>query len=611
MLWKLSLSGLKNRLRDYVVLFSGLVIAAAIFYMFETMAANRDFLTANSTISLTVFIFTFGSVLLGIITFVYILYANSFLLAMRQKDYALLMMFGAKTRKIAQMIFIETFVIGFVATMIGALVGTGLSSVVHHLLTEQLNLTVTHFSPVNQTALLVTLLFFLVLFVIAATINALVMAKKSILTLLYANQTPNQKVRKKQWLFIEAFVGIGFLVGGYYLMAHVTTVLTNLRGGSIILAAGLIIGGTYFLFHSVIIFILALVKSSDRFALKGIHNFTYAQLSFRMQAFTRMLSMVTILLALSLGAITVGLGFRHEVALRTNQGVNYDVTINNAQNLTATDQAKIAQLKPLFTATYHQKETDQTIYYQIEEFNQTPLHSIADEMGETQKITGDLLKQDARKVRDLTRVELPQQEGKEHQFVTTAEFQALALPETELTVMNVADFFHPDTVKDIKQVVKINEAINPSLKAEGAVVFGSMNQKVTYYELFQTFFSGLQFMGFFLGLAFLTMLASCLMFKILSGAHADVSRYEMLRRIGTRRHLLQRSIQKEIGLLFLIPGVTGMIHVLFGLQLFKTLLQHPYANIWIPFGLFAALYVLYYVLTVWLYSRLVNPKELE
>lgn len=559
MLWKLSLAGLKNRFRDYAVLFSGLVIAAAIFYMFETMATNRDFLTANSAISLTVFIFTF-------------------LLAMRQKDYALLMMFGAKTRKIAQKIFIETFVIGFIATMIGALVGTGLSSVVH------------------QTALLVTLLFFLVLFIIAATINALVMAKKSILTLLYANQTPNQKARKNS---------------GYYLMAHVTTVLTNLRGGSIILAAGLIIGGTYFLFHSVIIFILALVKSSDRFALKGIHNFTYAQLSFRMQAFTRMLSMVTILLALSLGAITVGLGFRHEVALRTNQGVNYDVTINNAQNLTATDQAKIAELKPLFTATYHQKETDQTIYYQIEEFNQTPLHSVADEMGDTQKITGDLLKQDARKVRDLTRVELPQQEGKEHQFVTTAEFQALALPETELTVMNVADFFHPDTVKDIKQIVKINEAINPSLKAEGAVAFGSMNQKVTYYELFQTFFSGLQFMGFFLGLAFLTMLASCLMFKILSGAHADVSRYEMLRRIGTRRHLLQRSIQKEIGLLFLIPGVTGMIHVLFGLQLFKTLLQHPYANIWLPFALFAVLYVLYYILTVWLYSRLVNPKEVE
>lgn len=78
MLWKLSLTGIKSRLRDYIVLFSGLVMASAIFYMFESMASNTDFLNNNSTLAMTVFIFRFGSVLLGIITFVYILYANSF-----------------------------------------------------------------------------------------------------------------------------------------------------------------------------------------------------------------------------------------------------------------------------------------------------------------------------------------------------------------------------------------------------------------------------------------------------------------------------------------------------------------------------------------------------
>ena len=34
MLWKLSLTGIKARLKDYIVLFSGLVMASAIFYMF-------------------------------------------------------------------------------------------------------------------------------------------------------------------------------------------------------------------------------------------------------------------------------------------------------------------------------------------------------------------------------------------------------------------------------------------------------------------------------------------------------------------------------------------------------------------------------------------------
>ncbi len=100
MLWKLSLTGIKSRLRDYLVLFSGLVMASAIFYMFESMASNEAFLKSNTIVAATVIIFRFGSVLLGIITFVYILYANSFLMTMRQKDYAMFMMLGAKGRNI-------------------------------------------------------------------------------------------------------------------------------------------------------------------------------------------------------------------------------------------------------------------------------------------------------------------------------------------------------------------------------------------------------------------------------------------------------------------------------------------------------------------------------
>lgn len=65
MIWKLSLTGIKSRLKDYFILFSGLVIASAIFYMFESMASNEEFLNNNTPISSTVMIFRFGSLLLG------------------------------------------------------------------------------------------------------------------------------------------------------------------------------------------------------------------------------------------------------------------------------------------------------------------------------------------------------------------------------------------------------------------------------------------------------------------------------------------------------------------------------------------------------------------
>ncbi len=84
MLWKLSLTGIKSRLRDYLVLFSGLVMASAIFTCLNQWQATK-LLKSNTIVAATVIIFRFGSVLLGIITFVYILYANSFLMTMRQK----------------------------------------------------------------------------------------------------------------------------------------------------------------------------------------------------------------------------------------------------------------------------------------------------------------------------------------------------------------------------------------------------------------------------------------------------------------------------------------------------------------------------------------------
>lgn len=124
MLLKLSLTGIKGRLKDYLVLFSGLIMASAIFYMFEALATNKSFVTSNSPISMAGIIFQIGSVLLGIITLVYIIYANNFLMSMRRRDYGMFMMLGAKGSKIAQLIAAETLVIGTAATLIGTALGS-------------------------------------------------------------------------------------------------------------------------------------------------------------------------------------------------------------------------------------------------------------------------------------------------------------------------------------------------------------------------------------------------------------------------------------------------------------------------------------------------------
>ena len=127
--------------------------------------------------------------------------------------------------------------------------------------------------------------------------------------------------------------------------------------------------------------------------------------------------------------------------------------------------------------------------------------------------------------------------------------------------------------------------------------------------MYSSFTSGTMFMGFFLGIAFLAMMASCLMFKILSGASKDTSRYQMLRKIGVRHSELSTSIYKELFIIFLFPAIIGLAHVLIGMNMFSFIILNPYYRIWVPIIIFLLIYSLYYVITVKLYKQIVLPKE--
>ena len=595
MLWKLSLTGIKSRLRDYLMLFSGLVMASAIFYMFESMATNESFLKSNTPVTSAVMVFRFGTVLLGIITFVYILYANSFLMTMRQKDYAMFMMLGAKGRKIAQMIFSETFIVGIIATLVGSSLGVGLTSIVSKLLIDQLKMEITHFSSFSLDGFAITVLFFFVLFLLAAIVNAFSIVKKPILALIRADQTPTRIKQHKFLFLIEVVLGMVLLACGYYVLKHIE-VYREVGFG---IALVTIVLGTYFIFHSVIIFFLSLLKKSEQISLKKLNNFTLSQLSFRMREYTQMLSMVAMLFALALGALTVGLGFRNEISEMTENVAGYDLVMNNPR---VEDQQKIKELSPIFSASYTQKEDAGTIYYNASEFEAQPLVIVKHEGGTPPKITKE--KVPAEKMNELPVQDelrgygLPEQQEKEIKVVSQSEFNQLSLPQSTLQLIQVKDF--QANLEPIKALVTQNKTNNPSLqKAEYS------NQKYEMYELYNSLYSGFEFMGFFLGLAFLTMLASCLMFKILSGSKSDIARYKMLEKIGTRRGLLKQSIRREVGVLFLAPGILGVVHVLFGLPMFGLYMQEPYKDIWIPFTIFFVLYFIYYALTVWLYTGVV------
>ncbi|WP_407894041.1 FtsX-like permease family protein [Lacticaseibacillus sp. N501-2] len=600
MLRKLALGGIRSRFRDYAVLFSGLVIASAVFYMFMALATNNKFLTNNSPISMTPIIFGFGEVLLVIITMVYIVYANTFLMSMRQRDYAMFMMLGANSRKIAQLIFIETVSVGLLAAVVGVVIGTGLTGIAGNLLINMLHAPATHFAVVWPPALIATFGFFLIMFVIAAFVNAGRLLKTPMLELLHAATLPNRLQQKRGWLIIQGVLAIVLLAIGYWAM----TQLAMLQLAAIGIALVTIVLGTYFLFNALLVWLIGLLKQNHAFAEKGLHTFTLSQLSFRIRDYTKILAVVAMLFALALGAITVGLGFQNAIPELASTQSGYDAVTLNAN---AQTQQAAAKLTGVTAKThYTQKVTAKVIMFDESQVKQQPLKFVAYN-GATAKhlaiaTNAELAKNLTEISVQLSQFRTPADGNRQIQIVPHAEYASATGTTRQVVAYQVKDFGANYTAFEamFKAQNKQWHVTNPQMSG----------QKMASYDLINGMFSGLAFMGFFLGIAFLAMLASTLMFKILSGASFDASRYLMLQKIGVRPGLLRRSVRQEIGALFAFPGLLGIVHVLFGLQLFTSMLRHPYHNLWVPFGIFIVLYGIYYLLTVWLYEGIVIKKDL-
>ncbi|WP_252893749.1 FtsX-like permease family protein [Lentilactobacillus senioris] len=148
MIVKLTMANIKSHIRDYVVLLTGLVMSSAIFYMFANLATNETLIKSNVNFKYASIMFIFGLVLLAIITLVYVMYANSFLLNMRQHDYGLFMMLGAKKSRVSRLMVLETLLVGLVATAIGIVLGILATAWLSGWLLDQLGLVMHNFNPI-------------------------------------------------------------------------------------------------------------------------------------------------------------------------------------------------------------------------------------------------------------------------------------------------------------------------------------------------------------------------------------------------------------------------------------------------------------------------------
>ncbi len=126
-LFSLALRNIKKSIKDYSIYFITLVIAVAIFYIFNSVDSQTAMMSiSKSTMEIVqaiVYVLSYISVFVSIVLGFLIVYANNFLINRRKKEFGIYMSLGMGRRQISKIILMETIFVGIISLAIGIVVG--------------------------------------------------------------------------------------------------------------------------------------------------------------------------------------------------------------------------------------------------------------------------------------------------------------------------------------------------------------------------------------------------------------------------------------------------------------------------------------------------------
>ena len=240
-----------------------------------------------------------GKSLLVIILMLFLVYANSFLMKRRQKEFGLYHILGLEKKHIGSMLFFETALLYAFALAGGVVFGMALSKLLFMLLLKMCRLPVDVGFVFQMEALRETMVYFLAVYMVNFA-EGLVQIGKSNPIELMSGSRKGEKEPKFLWFF--ALAGAAALAGGYY--CSVTSKVDSRIFTDFFQAVFRVIVGTYLLFAAGSIAFLKWMKSRKRVYYKAGNFITISGMLYRMKKNAAGLSNICIFSTMVLITIT-------------------------------------------------------------------------------------------------------------------------------------------------------------------------------------------------------------------------------------------------------------------------------------------------------------------
>lgn len=332
MLAKLAFGNMRKLLHDYAVYFLTLVLGVAVFYAFNTMSVQGDFLRGDvgETLSQVGQILDGLTVFLAVILGFLMVYANNFLMRRRKKELGLYQVLGMRTGQVNVVLALETLLVAAVSFGVGIALGVLVSQVLLFVTARMFATTVQHFSFFFSTdAFMLTLACFGVIFVVMMLFNWITLRRVRLIDLMSsARQNEKQFVRRLPLSIVLTAAGLVLMGVAYWRLIRDGFPMDNSMQGGFIITTIMVAVGTFVFFYGLAGTLTALLTHMRGFYWRDLHMFTTRQIASRVNTTALSMGVIALILFFAMTAMTTGMSICNTLNAMVEKGTPYSASIS-------------------------------------------------------------------------------------------------------------------------------------------------------------------------------------------------------------------------------------------------------------------------------------------
>lgn len=659
---KIAFKNVKKSFKDYTIYFFTLMLAVCIFYTFNSIESQKAMseLTSSgeSYVEILSKVISYVSVFIAFILGSLILYANNFLVKKRNKELGIYMTLGMSKNKISKILILETIIVGILSLISGLILGLIFSQGLSILVVKLFGLKMSTYSfVISGKAMIKTVLYFGIMFLLVMIFNSFVISKYKIIDLLTVGRKTEEVKFKSNIVYLITFIlCVVSLITAYKLILEVG--LLGIKDKKFLISILLGVVGTFLFFFSLSGFILYIVKKNKKIYFKGLNIFIVKQINSKVNTNFISMSVICLMLFMTIGMLSTGFSFKNAIESGLKDSTPYDASAN--LYIDEGEKANDIQKSLEYIGVKFNKE-DKVVYYDLYTDNKT-ISEALNLNANMRSLMNYMKLSDYNKIRALDNqnaIELNKDEVLiTSNYANTLEaIQNYVKNNDSIKIENksykikdkkvIEENLKTDFMKDNMITVIVNDDVcdnmtlissnvNVNFVGEGkekresdftnkiysykttdtdydkiGFVLGASRTEI--YESNKGMTTVVLFIGIYIGIVFLISSMAVLALQQLSEASDSIDRYKSLKRLGASEKDINKTIFIQTLVYFSLPVILAFIHSVIGIKVandFVSVYNKPdiMGSSLITAVIFMIVYIIYFYITYSGYKNIVKNK---